>query len=440
MTKKNDPTAYSEDKIAFRFSDQHAAVAKYCETLGKWFLWDGTRWRLDDTLKIRDLIRIFLRGISGSAPDDAGPRRISSAATASAVAHFAKSDGRHAIRAEELDSRLWELNTPKGTVDLRTGVMEPHDRDALHTKVTLCSPGGDCSHWLAFLHEIFIGDEELVLYMQRVFGHILTGETIEQVFFIAHGPGSNGKSVVWNVLNEILNGYACVAPPATFLATKIERHPTELFALRGARFVIASETEAGGMLAEARLKSLTGSDSITARGMRRDFITFKPQFKLVISSNHLPRLQNVTEAMRRRVQIIPFMKTITSEKREKQIEKRLLKEAPGILRWAIQGCLEWQRLGGLCPPQAVTDASTAYLEGEDLVTVFLKERCERDPGVFVASRILYDAYAMWAADSNLEKLSQPQFRGALANQGWKSEHRRNHNGYAGLRLKFPQEA
>ena len=134
------------------------------------------------------------------------------------------------------------------------------------------------------------------------------------------------------------------------------------------------------------------------------------------------------------------MKTIPSEKRDKQLEKRLLKEAPGILRWAVEGCSEWQRLDGLCPPQAVTDASAAYLEGEDMVAVFLNERCERGPEAFVASRILYDAYAMWAADSNREKFSQPQFRGALVNLGWKSEHRRNHNGYAGLRLKFAQEA
>ena len=191
---------------------------------------------------------------------------------------------------------------------------------------------------------------------------------------------------------------------------------------------------ANGVLAEARLKALTSSDAITARGMRRDPITFEAEFKLVISSNHLPRLQNVTEAMRRRLQVIPFPVKIAEEKRDKDLEDRMLVEGSGILRWAIEGCLEWQRLKGLCPPDAVTEASKAYFESQDPISAFIDEQCELDPDAFVASSVLYDAYSAWVADSNQQKQSQSQFRSALIGLGVTPERRRTHNGYKGLRL------
>ena len=239
-----DFTAYSEDKIASRFSEQHADRMKYCESLSKWFVWDGARWRRDETLEALNLIRNFVRDISEGAMQDDGPRRIASASGIAAIERLARSDPRHAVRAENLDGRPWEINTPAGTVSLKTGILSPHDPNALHTKVTLCSPSGECPMWLAFLHEIFAGDHEMVDYVQRVFGYVLTGVTNEQVFFFAHGSGGNGKSVVWNTLRKILKEYAYVAPPETFLASKFDRHPTELYALRGARFVISQETEA----------------------------------------------------------------------------------------------------------------------------------------------------------------------------------------------------
>jgi len=185
----------------------------------------------------------------------------------------------------------------------------------------------------------------------------MTGVTTEHVLFFLYGTGANGKGIFLRTLAAIWGDYAVTASMDVFTEGKYERHPTELARLRGARLVIAQETEKGRHWNESRLKALTGGDKITARFMRQDFFEFTPQFKLMIAGNHKPSLKTVDEANRRRIQMIPFTVTIPEAERDLNLFNKLKPEWPGILRWALNGCLEWQRLG-LAPPPVVRDTPT----------------------------------------------------------------------------------
>ena len=210
----------------------------------------------------------------------------------------------------------------------------------------------------------------------RVMGYCLTGITREHALFFGYGTGANGKGTFLNTMSAILGGYAAVAPMETFTASPTDRHPTDLAMLRGARLVAAQETEEGRRWAEGRIKAMTGGDPVTARFMRRDFFTFIPLFKLFIAGNHKPGLRGVDEAIRRRLNLIPFTVTIPVAERDVHLADKLGPEMPGILAWAIEGCLLWQRVG-LQPPATVVEATHNYMAAEDALSLWIMERCKR---------------------------------------------------------------
>lgn len=196
-----------------------------------------------------------------------------------------------------------------------------------------------------FLDRITAGNCDLASFLQRIFGYSLTGLINEHALFFMYGTGANGKSVFISTVAGILNDYARTAPIETFIVSTGEKHPTELAGLQGARLVSAIETEDGRRWAESKIKALTGGDKIAARFMRQDFFEFTPQFKLIVAGNHKPGLRSVDEAVRRRLNLIPFVVTIPENERDKDLGHKLKTEWPRILQWAIEGCLAWQRQG-----------------------------------------------------------------------------------------------
>lgn len=425
----------AEERLALEFSGRYQSTLKYTAPLGRWAYWTGRQWYPDDTLQIPDLIRTHCREVSIELSDDKVQRRVASAATVAAVERLARSDRRHAMRIEDWDSDPLLLNTPTGTVDLRTGSLMPHCQQDHLTKITACGPDKGCPRWLNFLQRVTDGDSGLRSFLQRVVGYCLTGDTREHAFFFLYGTGANGKSVFVRTISGILNDYATTATVLTFVASNVEHHPTDVAGLRGARLVIATETEQGQSWAESKIKSLTGGDKIAARFMRQDFFQFTPQFKLMVSGNHKPALRIVDEAIRRRLHLIPFSVTIPSCERDPNLVTDLRHEWPGILKWAIDGCLAWQQQG-LNPPKVVRSVTEDYLSAEDTLGRWIEERCVLGATYSGNASELFGDWNIWCYRNGESAGSQKRFSQGLQNRkGIVRNRSRRARGFGGIALR-----
>lgn len=361
----------SEDHIAKVFTQLHSHDAKFCHTAEKWYWFDGARWMPSETEVERDIIREIARSESGGKASSCKNSVVSGAV------NLAKYDAAHRVTSSFWDNDPYLLGTKCGTIDLQTGELRKARPEDGITKVTACAPEqGEPELWLRFLHEASGGDADMVAYLQRVCGYILTGDTCEHALFFIHGYGGNGKSVFLNTIAGILGDYAKTASMETFTVNKFQQHSTDLAMLKGARLVTASETEAGKPWAEARIKQMTGGDPITARFLYCDHFTFLPQFKLLIVGNHAPKLSFVDDAIRRRFNILPFVHK--PQNPDKYLEKKLKAEWPKILDWMIQGCLIWKEQG-LNPPTKVILATEEFFEEQDVFGQWLKTKCHVNP-------------------------------------------------------------
>jgi P4 family phage/plasmid primase-like protien len=409
------PFDTSHDGLALAL-DEEWEDARHVALWSRWMLWTGSRWEADERLlhltrargflrrKAAELLRWAERKVKCGEGDEKLSetvrklaKALRSAPMVANVVGLARSNPEQVATVDQWDADPSLLGTPGGTVDLRTGELRaarPEEHITKQTRVTPAAGGTEAPLWGSFLERIFRHDPELVPYMQRVAGYALIGLTAEHVLIFAWGQGGNGKGVFFNTLAYVLGEYAAVAAPDLLLVTNSDRHPTDMAMLRGARLVLASELAPGRAWDEPKLKSLTGGDPITARFMRQDFFTYVPQFTLLVAGNHKPSFRSVDEAVRRRVQLVPFLQNIPKGERDPGLAEKLRAEAPAILRWAIAGCLAWQKQG-LNPPQTVREASESYLEGEDALGQWLDERCKLGGLDLTPFDILFQDWREW---------------------------------------------
>jgi putative DNA primase/helicase len=428
------PPQYSEDALAMRFSAKFADSLRYVALFGKWYEWKSPVWREDTTLNVYDLVRTVCREEAAVVPakERNVAKQMCHGKTVAAVEKLARSDRRHAATKDEFDAWPWLLNTPDGLFDLKQSQFIGAMPEAYSTKMTgaVVDRANGCPRWEAFLDRVFAGDKALIRYIRRVCGYCLTGSTREHALFFLYGTGANGKSVFINTLAGILADYHRAAPVEIFMESNNDRHPTELAMLMGARLVTAVETEEGRRWAESRVKALTGGDPISARFMRQDFFEFRPQFKLMIAGNHKPALRTVDEAIRRRLNLIPFTVTIPPEERDPGLTDALKAEWPAILDWMTVGCDDWREYG-LMPPPAVLAATEAYLNAEDAVAQWISDCCTRDINAFESDADLFASYVRWANKSGEQPGKRKRFLEKLETVGVhpaKSQTARGHKG------------
>ena len=425
---KADPASLSEDTLSLIFEQRHADALRYCHTAGAWYRWTGSRWERESTQLAfswaRDICRDFGQGQA----------KFAKASTAGAVERFASAARCFAVTADCWDRNPWIMATPGGTLDLRTGGLRdaaPADLLTRQAGTTPAAPGSVPARWLAFLNEATGSDAGLVRFLQQVVGYALTGDTSAHALFFIYGAGGNGKSVFLNILAAILGEYATAAAMDVFAASKGDKHPTDLAMLKGARLVTASETEDGRAWAEARIKQMTGGDPITARFMRRDFFTYAPEFKLVITGNHKPRLNNVDDATRRRFNIIPFTRTPATP--DPGLESALRAELPAIFRWAVDGCLDWQ-LNGLVRPAVVTDATRDYFDDQDVFGQWIEENTERNATATESNSRLFASWRRYAEAAGERAGSTKAFGEMMRKRGLEPYRTKHARGFTGVRL------
>jgi len=400
---------------------------RYVYPWDSWLRWDGRAWRRDESGEIVRRARDTMRALDTATlnVNDKDTReyleqhalRGESASRLNAMIQLARS--LLPVGPGELDRHPSLLTCDNGTVDLRTGKLGRHDRRHLITKVAPVDyePDAACPRWEAFLDRVMAGDRELVTFLQRAVGYSLTGSTGEQVLFLLHGVGANGKSTFVETVRALLGDYATQADFTTFLRREGESVRNDIARLAGARFVAAVEADAGKALAESVVKQLTGGDTITARFLFREYFEFVPAFKVWLAANHKPSIRGVDHGIWRRIRLVPFTVTIPEAERDPQLTLKLRRELPGILAWAVRGCLAW-REHGLAAPAGVVDATATYREEMDVLGGFLEECGVASHRARVKAKDLYTAYTAWCEANGERPISQKVMGQRLQDRGF----------------------
>lgn len=417
---------------ATRCANEHRGRIIWTPERG-WLVWDGRRYAIDDIGQIIELAKQTARGIFTELVDAESPKRETAlfkwarqsqgADRLRAMLFLTQSEPGIARHLAEFDADTMLLNVRNGTIDLRTGILRPHRREDLLSKITDIEyqPDADFKQWDAFLMKVLDSRPEVVRFLQRAVGYTLTGSTAAQVLFFLWGLGLNGKSLILELLRLLFGEYSQNAS-TDLIMLRPRGIPNDVARLAGARLVTISETADGQRLHEPLVKDMTGGDRLTARFLHREFFDFTPQFKLWMRGNHKPRIVGTDLGIWRRINLIPF--TVTISERERipfdELVDMLRAELPGILAWAVRGCLDWQR-HGLMPPPEVAAATATYRREMDTIGEFLDDCCTLHANAQVSAGALYEGYQRWCEKSGHEPVSQTRFGLTLSERGFEKQ-------------------
>jgi putative DNA primase/helicase len=408
-----------------------------------WFVWDGRRWECDEqTVQLQAFaketaVSIFdeIKGAADPKAMFAHARRSQSKKSVDAMMGLARSEPGIPARLTDFDADGWVLNVGNGTLDLRSGELRPHRREDLISKLVEINfdPAAKCELWDAFLWRVLDRNEELYAYLRRFVGYLLVGDTSDQSLHFLYGLGANGKSVFWEVLIRLLGGYAVAVSPDLIMLKRHGGIPNDVARLRGVRAALMNETSQGSKFDEAKLKDLTGGDTLTARFLHHEFFDFHPTHRIVIRGNHKPAINGTDEGIWRRLRLVPFTVSIPPEEQDRNLLRKLEAELPGILNWALRGCLEWQA-DGLRPPAVVTDAVRAYREESDTLGRFIAECCEIRGNAQVKSSALFKRYQEFSQAAGERWIASKDFPAEVERRGFQWKRTKTGGMFYGLEI------
>lgn len=435
---------YTEGGLADRFLLLFGREMRYVPLWSRFFLWDTRRWAEDHRNAVLQLGRQLVLEMyeAGKRIPDEKQRYVFMAFTAGAdrrakladVILMAACTPGIALIPGELDQNPWLLSVQNGTVDLTTGNLRECRREELITKVAGAAYDADarCPRWEQFIREVTESDDHMQVLLQQAVGYSLTGDTSEQVIFILWGEGANGKSTFLEVIATLLGDYATKTPTETLLVKRFDAIPNDVARLRGTRFVYAVEAEANRKLAESLIKQMSGGERLTARFLRAEFFEFMPECKLFLCTNHKPQIVGTDHAIWRRIRFIPFTMKLEPDKQDLHLKDKLLRELPGILNWALEGCRDWRK-NGLSMPERVAKATAEYRAEMDVLAGFLEEELEQDPAAEIPAKRLYDLYTLWAEHAGEKVLSQHALAYRLKERGFYLQKHPDCNYWQGIR-------
>lgn len=435
-----------------RFVEEHKQDIFYCVDIGNWFSWDGSKWVFDNTGEIVRKAKQTILSLAKEADGELDEKK-----RGLLYRHAIKSQKRSAIfnlielakanvsilrTINDLDRDPLFLNCLNGTIDLRTGTIRQHEKEDLITKqipITF-DPAARNDRWTQFVFEIMDGDIEMVNFLQKALGYSITALTNEQVMFVLYGKGSNGKSVLFQIIRKLLGSdYYKQAQGKSITLQSINNNAAsgDIARLAGNRIVSISETDEETRLNEGLVKQLTGSDTITARYLYKGEFEFTPQFKIWLATNYPPNITGTDDGIWRRIVLIPFKRSFTKEKGniDYQLMDKLEAELPGILNWVIEGCIRWQS-EGLNVPSKILEATQQYRSDMDTVEQFISESCivEKDANTRLAD--LYRVYRDWSSENGEQSSTNRMFAKRLVGKGYaKGRGTANQVVISGLKLK-----
>lgn len=415
---------------ATRFIHLHGDVVRYVAKWKKWLVWDGTRWKVDDSGKLyrlaKDVPRLIYREASKVKEEAKRKEHAKWGLSTENVSRLnnlvALCEHELPVDPDQLDSDNYLIGCKNGVLDLRTFELYPHSPDRLITKQVSVNynPKAKCPMWRDFLDTITAGNKVLQLFLRRAIGYSLTGCTDEQVLFFMYGTGANGKSTFINTIKLLLGDYAKQTPTETLMKKDNRSINNDVAALKGSRLIAAIETDEGQRLAESFIKQITGGDVVAARFLYGEFFEFVPAFKVWLAGNHKPAIRGSDHGIWRRIRLIPFTVTIPDDKKDKDLPEKLKSELEGIFEWAVQGCYDWQTQG-LDAPKEVLMATEEYRSEMDIIANFLSECCVIEPTAHTTNTGLYSHYKAWCAEAGENASSQRKFTQRLTERGFVQE-------------------
>jgi putative DNA primase/helicase len=443
------PTSTSRDFCtdlgnARRLVARHGDNIRYVAQWNQWIVWNEVsgRWEIDHDgavtrLAEETVLAVFDQALTLANQADRNEllkhaMKSQSEARINAMINLARAEEGVTISPDRLDADPWLLGVQNGVIELRHGGFRFSLREDLTTKSagTVFDLKADCPNWDQFLRTITNNDRDLQAYLQRAVGYMLTGSVREEVCFILYGVGRNGKSTFREIVHTVMGSYALAADANLLVERKTPGGATEEIArLKGKRFVAVNETAENDQLNETRIKFITSQDMVTARNLYGHYFDFFPTHKTAITTNHKPIVRGADEGIWRRVHLVPFLVSIPPHSVERDYrERRLLRELPGILNWALDGLAAYLR-EGLNPPAAVLGSTQDYRSDMDVIGQWLAERCESDPHASIPTAQAFQDYSTWAREEVGWELTKLRFRRHLTDRGFAAA-----KGAGGMRL------
>ncbi|MBE0427910.1 MAG: hypothetical protein IBX72_14850 [Nitrospirae bacterium] len=407
--------------------------ARYCYPYKGWLIWNGKRWAEDKTGKIDRQAKVTIQSMYAEALnlDQDNKKalityalRCESAQAIKNMIELAQSELGVPVMPEEFDKNKWIFNIQNGTIDLKTGKIRPHDRNDMITKISpvTYNPDAKCPVWIEFLETIFQGNQDIIKYVQKQCGYVLSGSTREEDFSIHYGVGGNGKSKLNDQISYILGDYFIKVNVETVLDSGKTQAGNaasgDVARMAGARLVVASEPDRGARLKEGMIKDLTGREQITARRLYEKEFQFYPEFKFWLVTNHKPNLKSQDGGIWRRIKLVPFEVVIPDEKIDVNLDLKLRNESSGILNWMIEGCLLWQT-EGMNVPEKIKEATQDYKEDMDILGDFFRQCCEKEKSLMTPNKWLYLTYKAWCNIYDIKPLSHVVFPRAMEERGFR---------------------
>ena len=440
---------YSHDDTgnAERLKNHFGSLIRYNFTAKKWLYYDGQIWTPDNSGRMKTLADEVVKRIKEEkifVSDDVDEEEAIKARQKH-IKYSRNTTGKNnmlkecehllPIAPDKMDKDLDIFNIQNGYIDLKTGQLKEHDKTKFFTRISNSeyTDNADAPEWNKFLEDIFLGNQQLIKYIQRAIGYSLSGYTKEQVMFVLYGNGRNGKSVFLDILNEVFGTYAMNIKPDAIMVTKNSSDATpEIAKLDGARLVTTTEPNEGERFDEGLIKQLTGGDRVTARKLYENEFDFTPQFKLWMATNHKPYIRGRDEGIWRRMVIIPFDKQIPLHEIDYDLTKKLKGELSAIMNWCVEGYLEWQRIG-LAEPALIKAQRDSYRTEMDSIQAFIEERCSPHDNATIQAGIFFSMYDEWARENNQHRMSSTKF-GREISKRFKKEKIKGRMFYRGISI------
>ena len=434
MTVGTARVGWRENRLAFlpltdadnaeRLKMLYGYDVRYIPEKGKgvaWMRWDGKRWKPVYETNLYDLVvntaLLSIRAVYGASGGEFSDEDIQKRVKAlTKLKNRAKTDDclKYARKVLEgsindFDRKPYALNVQNGIINLKTGVLYPHTRAAMCSKIARAEYRPELieqdSLWARTVAQI-IPDEEERAYLQKWAGYLLIGAAPEEKLLFLYGTGGSGKGTFINTIGYMLGDYPDTVDIEVFLSSRNDGHggganaSPEIAKLAGVRAAMASETPIGRRMNEAKLKSITGRDDITARFLYGQQFTFSPVVKFVLSSNYLPAVHDSTDGgMIRRLVIAPLMQNL-DDVRDIHLKEKLqeTEELAAVLAWCVDGCLKWQKEGLGTPPRRFLQQMGAFYADSDALQQFIDDECYTGKDARAKVKDFCERFTEWSGE------------------------------------------